>query len=77
LHQSLSKGERHEWNAAWCDISATGLKSDRIAVLDRGRVVETGSHADLMRMDGLYRRLATLQSDQPLAVAAAQAANAP
>jgi hypothetical protein len=40
-------------------------------------VVETGSHADLMRMDGLYRRLATLQSDQPLAVAAAQAANAP
>jgi ATP-binding cassette subfamily B protein len=57
---------------------ATVLKADRIVVLDQGRVVATGSHADLMRMDGLYKRLATLQFDQPLAVAAAaQAANAP
>ena len=53
---------------------ATVLKADRIVVLDQGRVVATGSHADLMRMDGLYNRLATLQFDQPLAVAAAQAA---
>jgi ATP-binding cassette subfamily B protein len=53
---------------------ATVLKADRIVVLDQGRVVATGSHADLMRMDGLYKRLATLQFDQPLAVTAAQAA---
>ena len=50
---------------------ATVLKADRIVVLDQGRVVATGSHADLMRMDGLYKRLATLQFDQPLAVAQA------
>jgi ATP-binding cassette subfamily B protein len=49
---------------------ATVLKADRIVVLDQGRVVATGSHADLMRSDGLYKRLATLQFDQPLAVAA-------
>jgi len=53
---------------------ATVLKADRIVVLDQGRVVASGSHTDLMRMDGLYKRLATLQFDQPLAVAAAEAA---
>ena len=40
---------------------ATVLKADRIVVLDRGRIVAIGRHADLMREDGLYRRLAALQ----------------
>jgi ATP-binding cassette subfamily B protein len=43
---------------------ATVLKADRIVVLDKGRVVATGSHAELMREDGLYARLARLQFDQ-------------
>jgi ATP-binding cassette subfamily B protein len=40
---------------------ATVLKADRIVVLDAGRIVSTGRHADLLREDGLYRRLALLQ----------------
>jgi ATP-binding cassette, subfamily B, bacterial len=40
---------------------ATVLKADRIAVLDAGRVVAVGSHAQLMSDSPLYARLAALQ----------------
>ncbi len=40
---------------------ATVLKADRIVVMDGGRVVDSGTHAELVARDGLYRRLAQLQ----------------
>ena len=40
---------------------ATVLEADRIVVMDAGRVVEEGRHADLSRRNGLYARLARLQ----------------
>jgi ABC-type multidrug transport system fused ATPase/permease subunit len=40
---------------------ATVRRADRIIVLDQGRVVEQGSHSDLMRSGGLYRDLFQLQ----------------
>ena len=40
---------------------ATVLKADRIVVMDAGKVVEQGSHADLIASGGLYARLAALQ----------------
>ncbi|MFZ9310969.1 MAG: ABC transporter ATP-binding protein [Arenimonas sp.] len=35
---------------------------DRLIVMDQGRIVETGSHADLIAMNGLYARLWSHQS---------------
>jgi ATP-binding cassette subfamily B protein len=40
---------------------ATVLRADRIVVVEDGRVVEEGRHADLLAHGGLYARLAKLQ----------------
>jgi ATP-binding cassette subfamily B protein len=41
---------------------STVRMADQIAVIDAGRIIELGSHDDLMGADGTYARLFALQA---------------
>jgi ATP-binding cassette, subfamily B, bacterial len=45
---------------------STVREADQIVVLDKGQIVETGSHESLLRQGGLYQRLHALQAEGEL-----------
>ena len=48
---------------------STVRRADRIVVLKAGRIVETGTHAQLLALEGAYAHLHNLQFDTPKQVA--------
>jgi subfamily B ATP-binding cassette protein MsbA len=42
---------------------STVRRANRIIVMDRGKIVESGSHEELLASDGIYKRLHSLQFD--------------
>jgi ATP-binding cassette subfamily B protein len=61
VQQALHHAMRGRTTLVIAHRLATVLEADRIIVMERGKVVEEGAHADLLARGGLYARLAKLQ----------------
>jgi ATP-binding cassette subfamily B protein len=52
------RGEMQNKTCVWISHRISALQdADKIVVLDQGEIIEEGTHAELLRLDGLYRDL--------------------
>jgi ATP-binding cassette subfamily B protein len=61
IEQALAELMRGRTSIVIAHRLSTVIGADRILVLHHGELVEQGSHAELLRRNGLYRRLYELQ----------------
>jgi ATP-binding cassette subfamily B protein len=61
VQTALEELMRHRTTLVIAHRLATVLSCDRILVMEQGRIVEQGTHAELVVANGLYARLARLQ----------------
>ncbi len=64
VQQALDNLMRDRTSIVIAHRLATVLKADRILVMEGGRIVDVGTHPELIRRGGLYARLANLQFRQ-------------
>jgi ATP-binding cassette subfamily B protein len=63
IQQALERLMRHRTALVVAHRLSTVRGADRILVMNRGRIIESGTHTELMRRRGFYFRLCQLQPD--------------
>ena len=64
--QALDNAAQNRTTLVIAHRLATVQQADRIVVLERGRIVAQGRHAELLQTSPLYAQLAALQFGEPL-----------
>jgi len=62
IHAALERLRANRTTFVIAHRMQTVMQADIILVLDKGRIVQQGSHAELMTQDGIYRRTYNLQA---------------
>lgn len=62
VQEALTKLMSHRTTLVIAHRLSTIQHADEILVIERGQIVQRGTHADLMNVGGLYQKLSTIQS---------------
>lgn len=61
IHKAIDKLTKNRTSIIIAHRLATVQKADKIIVLEKGKIVEEGRHLDLLKQDGVYKKLYLIQ----------------
>jgi len=62
IHSALERLRRDRTTFMIAHRIQTVMRADKILVLDKGRIIQQGTHQELMAQEGIYRRIYDLQA---------------